>query len=191
MVERRESDEPGDDATAELVEALRTRGLTIAVAESLTGGAVTAEIVRIPGASAVLRGGVVAYSTALKETLLGVDGALLAERGAVDPAVAASMADGVRRVCAVEGVAADVGVATTGVAGPDPQDAHPPGTVFIGVSTDRGRRVKRLALTGSRADIRLATVQACIAEALAELGNSPPTRVVGSVDSQENSSDQR
>ena len=144
-----------------VVAALRDAGLTLATAESLTGGLVAARVVDVPGASAVLRGGVVAYATDLKHRLLGVDADLLAERGAVDPDVAAAMARGVR-----DRLSADVGVSTTGVAGPDPQDGHEAGTVFVAVSlppalADRhggAERVVPLRLTGGRDEIRTATV---------------------------------
>jgi nicotinamide-nucleotide amidase len=111
-------------------------------------------LVGVPGASRVVSGGVVAYNTALKHSLLGVDAALLAERGAVDPDVAAAMADGVRRACAIDGVPASVGLSTTGVAGPDPQDGKPVGTVFVAVSSDAGTRVLGLTLGGSRNALR-------------------------------------
>ena len=133
---------------------LTRRGLTIAVAESLTGGLLVAELIGVPGASKVVSGGVVAYNTALKHTLLGVDAALLASRGAVDPDVAAAMADGVRRACAIDGVPASIGLSTTGVAGPDPQDGKPVGTVFVAVSTDAGTRVLDLTLGGPRNVLR-------------------------------------
>jgi nicotinamide-nucleotide amidase len=124
------------------------RGWTIGVAESLTGGLVTAALVSVPGASRVLRGGVVAYATDLKAGLLGVDADLLAERGAVDEAVAAQMAAGVRTV-----TGADVGLATTGVAGPDPQDGQEPGVVFVAVSTPVVSEVHRLDLDGDRSQV--------------------------------------
>jgi nicotinamide-nucleotide amidase len=108
----------------------------------------------VPGASRVVNGGVVAYNTELKHSLLGVDAVLLAERGAVDPDVAAAMAYGVRRACAVDGVPASIGLSTTGVAGPDPQDGKSVGTVFVGVSTDTGTRVFDLTLGGSRNALR-------------------------------------
>ncbi|WP_396134545.1 CinA family protein [Cellulomonas sp. ATA003] len=116
------SGEPGLSDAAALVAALAAHGRSVAVAESLTGGMVTAAVVDVPGASRVLRGGVVAYATDLKAQLLGVDRALLARVGAVDPGVAGEMAQGVRAR-----LGADVGLATTGVAGPDPQDGHAPG----------------------------------------------------------------
>ncbi|MFF3644680.1 CinA family protein [Streptomyces sp. NPDC002564] len=108
---------------------MAARGETLAVAESLTGGLVAAEITAVPGASKVFRGSVTAYATELKRDVLGVDGTLLDERGAVDPEVARQMADGVRTV-----LRADWGIATTGVAGPDPQDGQPVGTVYVAIS---------------------------------------------------------
>jgi nicotinamide-nucleotide amidase len=140
-----------------LLAALAARGLTLAVAESLTGGLLADALVRVPGASAVFRGGIVSYATDLKATLLGVDAALLAEQGAVHPEVARQMAEGVRRVCG-----ADVGLATTGVAGPDAQDGHAPGEVFVAVATGAGTVVVPLVLPGDRAEIRAATVQAVL-----------------------------
>ena len=142
----------------ELLAAVGARGWTLAVAESLTGGLVSATLVDVPGASAVLRGAVVAYSTDLKATLLGVDPALLEQRGAVDPDVARAMAIGVRAR-----LGADVGLATTGVAGPDPQDGHPPGTVHVAVSTPDGTHVRSLRLAGDRAAVRALSADAVLA----------------------------
>ena len=150
------------DATAQLIAELTRRGLTIAVAESLTGGGLTAELIRIPGASVVVNGGVVAYQTALKHTLLGVDRALLDEHGPVHPQVAAQMAAGVRTCLAVDGRPADIGVATTGVAGPDSQGAQVPGTVFVGLSREGETSVIPLRLHGDRAFIRAASVAAAV-----------------------------
>jgi nicotinamide-nucleotide amidase len=147
----------------DVIRILGERHWTIAVAESLTGGLVVAELVAVPGASAVVRGGVVAYSTALKHTLLGVEQRLLDERGAVHPEVAAQMARGVRSAASVDGVAADVGVSTTGVAGPVAQDGHPVGTVFIGVSTAAGDHVVSLELGGDREHIRRVVVSEALA----------------------------
>ncbi|MGA4839225.1 CinA family protein [Streptomyces sp. G45] len=107
---------------------LRERGQTLAVAESLTGGLVAADLTAAPGSSHAFRGSVTAYATELKQRVLGVDGALLAARGAVDADVALQMAAGVRTL-----LGADWGVATTGVAGPEPQDGQPVGTVFVAV----------------------------------------------------------
>ena len=152
---------------AELVAALISRGLTIAVAESLTGGQLIASLIDVPGASAAVLGGVVAYNTELKHTLLGVSPTLLASRGAVDPEVARQMAAGVRTALAVGGRPADVGLATTGVAGPQPQDGHPVGTVFLGIATEGLVVSVPLLLAGSRAHIRSETVDLALIEALA------------------------
>ena len=143
---------------ADVLRGAAARGWTLGVAESLTGGLVVASLVAVPGASAVLRGAVVAYATDLKTSLLGVGAGLLAERGAVDPDVAAAMADGVRRV-----TGADVGIATTGVAGPDPQDGKRPGLVFVAVSTPGVTRVDLLDLAGDRAAIRDGAVAGALA----------------------------
>jgi nicotinamide-nucleotide amidase len=149
---------PATDQTAPLIRMLADRGLTLAVAESLTGGELTAEFTRPAGASAVVLGGIVVYATELKHSLVGVDAALLAEHGPVHPQVAAQLADGVRTAAAVNGRPADIGVSTTGVAGPDAQGGQQPGTVFVGVSSAQGTRVIRLMLSGTRAQIRAATV---------------------------------
>ncbi|MDJ1130932.1 CinA family protein [Streptomyces iconiensis] len=129
---------------------LAARGETLAVAESLTGGLVAAEITSVPGASRVFRGSVTTYATELKRDVLGVDGALLEERGAVDAEVARQMARGVR-----EALGADWGIATTGVAGPEPQDGQPVGTVYVAVAGPGTPAVgERLGLEGSRSGDR-------------------------------------
>jgi nicotinamide-nucleotide amidase len=156
------------DAAAAL-DALRVRGWTLAVAESLTGGALADAFVRVPGASAVLVGAVVAYATPLKATVLGVDRALLDREGPVHPEVAVQMADGVRLVLAVDGRPADVGVATTGVAGPDPQGGQPPGTVYVAVATPLDRRAVRVELPGDRAAVRSGAVDAALGLVLSAL----------------------
>ncbi|MEU6285598.1 CinA family protein [Streptomyces sp. NPDC047028] len=156
----------------ELVRLLTVRGETLAVAESLTGGLVAAEITSVPGASKVFRGSVTAYATGLKHDLLGVDATLLEQRGAVDPQVAAQMAAGVR-----EALGADWGIATTGVAGPDPQDGQPVGTVFVAADGPRGTvpgsagggKVEALRLNGDRTEIRMESVRSVLALLLREL----------------------
>jgi nicotinamide-nucleotide amidase len=150
------------DRTAAVIRHLTARGLTVAVAESLTGGLLAAELIRPAGASAVVRGGVIAYATAAKGSVLGVDAELLAEHGAVHPLVAEQMAAGVRRVFAADGREADIGISTTGVAGPDPQDGKQPGTVYLGLSLAGGTRSIGLSLTGDRDVIRRDTVTAAI-----------------------------
>jgi nicotinamide-nucleotide amidase len=140
-----------------LLEHAARRGWTVGVAESLTGGLVTAALVEVPGASTVVRGAVVAYASDLKATLLDVDAGLLADRGAVDPDVASSMAQGVRRA-----TGADVGLATTGVAGPDPQDGQPPGLVYVAVATPEASAVRRLDVHADRTGVRASAVGAVL-----------------------------
>ena len=154
--------EPAIDHVADLLKLLAERGLTVAVAESLTGGLVVAELTRVAGASAVVRGGVIAYATGLKQQLLGVDEALLAEVGPVHADVAAQMAAGV-----ASRLGASIGLSTTGVAGPDAQDGQDVGTVYVGLAVAGHLTTHRLALSGSREQIRRATVDASL-ELLAE-----------------------
>ena len=146
------------DVAAELVAELQKRHLTLAVAESLTGGLLAAAIVAVPGASTVFNGGVVAYNTALKHSILGVDAALLERHGPVHADVAAQMALGAQRALAVDGVAADVAISTTGVAGPGPQGGHPAGTAFVAVAICSTVQTLRLSLQGDRGAIRSAVV---------------------------------
>lgn len=147
--------DPGNLATR-VVHAYTQRGLTVATCESLTAGLVAGTLATVPGASKVLRGGLVTYATELKSALAGVDAGLLAQAGAVDAEVARQMARGARLACA-----ADVAVACTGVAGPDPQDGKPVGTVFVAVATRGGEDVRERAFEGDRASIRQQTVDAC------------------------------
>lgn len=148
-----------------LAEAFARAGLTIACAESLTAGLVCATIADVPGASRVLRGGLVVYATDLKRSLAGVDPHLLAEHGAVSQPTAEMLADTVRARCG-----ADVGVATTGVAGPDPQEGHPPGLVWIAMATSSGVESHKLTLTGGRREIREQAVTAVLELALTAAG---------------------
>jgi PncC family amidohydrolase len=139
----------------QVITLLRSAGQTVAAAESLTGGLVMAGLTTVPGASYAVRGGVVSYATDLKAALLGVPRAMLDEHGAVYPGVAAAMADGVR-----QRLIATFGVATTGVAGPDPQDGQPVGTVHI---AEEDTVVRTLALDGDRDRIRRLTVERSLA----------------------------
>jgi nicotinamide-nucleotide amidase len=157
---------------ARALDLLRDRGWTLAVAESLTGGLLADAFVRVPGASAVLVGGVVAYATPVKHSVLGVDAELLEQRGPVDPEVARQMADGVRRAVAVDGRPADVGVSTTGVAGPDGQGGKPPGTVWVGVAVGERRLARGATLPGDRAAVREGTVRLAV-EVLLEALTAP------------------
>ncbi|MFJ2192697.1 CinA family protein [Kitasatospora sp. NPDC087861] len=151
-------------------EALRARGGTLAVAESLTGGLLAAALVDVPGASATFRGSVTAYATELKASVLGVDEGLLAVYGPVHPVVAGQMAEGVRRL-----LGATYGLATTGVAGPDPQDGQPVGTVHLAVAGPEGTLVSSPRLSGGRARIRHGAVTAALELLVGRLPAGTPT----------------
>jgi competence/damage-inducible protein CinA-like protein len=154
---------------------LAERGATVAVAESLTGGLIGAELTAMPGSSATFVGGVIAYATGQKASLLGVPEDLLAEHGAVHPEVAAAMAAGVR-----DRMGASYGVAVTGVAGPEPQDGRPVGTVHLAVADGRSRPVvsSRHFLPASRRELirRLTVVHALDLLRCALLGIDQVTR---------------
>ena len=144
---------------ARVLAELRRRDETIATAESLTGGMLGSLLTAIPGASVSYVGGVISYATRLKQTLVGVDPDILDSLGPIASATAAAMATGVADRCR-----ADWGVATTGVAGPDPQDGHPVGEVYVAAAHPASDRVevRVLQLTGDRPAIR----QAAAAQAL-------------------------
>ncbi|TDB70147.1 CinA family protein [Micromonospora sp. KC721] len=144
---------PAGSPAAAAVHLLHERGETLATVESLTGGLLSASIVEIAGVSGVYRGGLVTYATELKSQLAGVPEGLLAERGPVDPDVAVALAEGGRRRCG-----GDWGLATTGVAGPKPQDGKPVGLVYVAVAGPIGSAVRQLDLDGGREHIRSAAV---------------------------------
>ena len=165
---------PADGAprASTLVEAARwllasaeSRGLTVAVAESLTGGEVVSTLVSVPGASAVVVGGVVAYATRIKSQVLGVDERRLKRTGPVDGEVARQMASGV-----AAHMGADLGLATTGVAGPGPADGHRAGTVHVAVVSPWGEVSRELHLDGDRMQVRDGATTAVLALAAALLG---------------------
>jgi nicotinamide-nucleotide amidase len=143
---------------AGLLDVLRERGLTVACAESLTGGLLLAVLTAVPGASAVVRGGLVVYATDTKATLAGVPADLLRRHGPVHPEVAAALASGAADRCG-----AACGIGLTGVAGPDPQHGVEPGTVHIGVHAPFGVSVKTLQADGDRNAVRIAAVQGALA----------------------------
>lgn len=133
-----------------VIALLRRQGLTLAAAESCTGGLIAKRLTDIPGASAVFCGGVVSYTNEVKHALLGVPQELLEEYGAVSAPVAQAMAEGVRRI-----TGADLGVSVTGVAGPDKDDrGNEVGTVFIALAHTGGTEVRQLDLGRGRQRIR-------------------------------------
>ncbi len=146
-----------DEQLAELLLELERRTLTLATAESLTGGALASRIVDIPGASNSFRGGVVTYASDTKVELLGVDSRLIADGGPVQPEVAAQMARGVTRL-----FGADIGVSTTGVAGPGDTPDGPSGLVYIGVHLPGETRQEAHRFSGSREQVRAQSVGAAL-----------------------------
>lgn len=141
----------------QIVAQLKQQNLTVATAESLTAGMLSSAIADVSGASAVLHGGVVAYNNTIKHRLLGVSADTLAARGAVDAETAKQMARGAR-----ERLSTDLGIATTGVAGPDPSEGKAVGIVFIALATADGTLAKLLRFDGSREKIRRSTVAASL-----------------------------
>ena len=153
-----------------LIDSAKSAGLHLAMAESLTGGQLTATLIDTPGASEVVLGGLVAYQDQLKEQLLGVSPQLIAAQTSVDAEVAAQMAQGVRQKLAQKCAVSEsgvIGISTTGVAGPDGVGHNPVGTVFIGIASELGVKVMALQLQGDRAQIRNQATQAAL-EGLAE-----------------------
>lgn len=137
---------------ASVVALLVRRGLTLATCESLTGGGVCATLTCVPGASAVIRGGLITYASDLKSRLAGVDADWIGAHGVINAETARQMALGTLTACR-----ADVAAACTGVAGPDPQDGHDPGEVWLAVALagdPPSVAVRRVDLIGDRAAVR-------------------------------------
>ena len=158
-------DEPDDDGVhgqqllgASLHAELLERGMTLATAESLTGGALGDLVSASPGASETYLGGVVTYATEVKIRVLGVREATVEKHGVVSQECAVEMAEGVRTL-----VGATWGVATTGVAGPTEQEGKPVGLVFVAVAGPDGSRCEELRLHGDRAEVRKETCTAAAA----------------------------
>jgi nicotinamide-nucleotide amidase len=144
-----------------ILDNLRSQKKFLVIAESLTGGLLTARFAAIAGASDVLLTGIVAYDTRLKHELLGVSNQLLENQGPVDPEVAAQMAEGLRsRIASKTGIDADqiIAISTTGVAGPSPQGEKPVGELYIAVSQASETKVFAHQLTGERGQIQNSAV---------------------------------
>jgi PncC family amidohydrolase len=141
-----------------LASACERRGLTLATAESCTGGGVAAAITDLPGVSSFFLGGIVSYANDVKQDLLGVPEAVLAEHGAVSEPTARAMAAGVRTR-----LGADIGVSTTGIAGPDgATPTKPVGLVYIAVTTPTTTLVRQDVWPGNREAVRRASVEAAL-----------------------------
>jgi nicotinamide-nucleotide amidase len=148
------------------VKSAKGVGVTVGTAESLTAGMVSAVLADTAGASGMLQGGVVAYQNSVKVDVLGVSSELLAAVGSVDGDVAAAMAAGARNV-----LKSDIGVSTTGVAGPEEHDGKAVGTVFIGIATADGSASFEYGFTGNRAEIRGQACGAALERLLAALSS--------------------
>lgn len=142
-----------ENTAREVLALCRERGLTLAAAESCTGGLIAKELTDVPGASQVFLGGVVSYTNHVKEKVLHVPASLLERCGAVSAPVARAMALGVRVL-----TGADLALSVTGLAGPDGDDrGNPVGTVFVALAAPEGVFADQLALSGDRAQIRAAS----------------------------------
>lgn len=150
--------EMSDVQLAQLIGELTVRGLTIATAESLTGGGLVARLVDVPGASHVVRGGACTYAVDTKASVLDVSESQLAATGPVDEQVARQMARGARSL-----FGADIGLSTTGVAGPGPADGFEAGTVHIACAHPTGEEHRLLHLGGDRAAVRAGAIGAALA----------------------------
>ncbi|HIW62196.1 MAG TPA: CinA family protein [Candidatus Stackebrandtia excrementipullorum] len=137
-----------------VVDELTARGQTVSVAESLTGGLVSAALVTVPGSSSVFRGGIVAYSVELKKELVGVPGEVIDAHGVVSGEVARALAEGVRRRCGT-----DWGIGTTGVAGPESHGGQSPGVVWLAVSGPDDEVARRYRFSGDREHVHAASVE--------------------------------
>lgn len=159
------------DATieSELQQLLRERGSTVATAESLTGGQLAVRLTNLPGSSQTYVGGAVTYATELKRFLLGVPDGVIDGEGVVSAACAEAMASGIRRV-----TGATYALATTGVAGPEPQEGKPVGTVFLGLAGPEGAWSVGVRLEGTRAEIQAQTCERVLAELVAALRREEP-----------------
>jgi nicotinamide-nucleotide amidase len=150
----------------ELVELLKDARATVATAESLTGGRLAARMSEAPGSSEIFLGGAVTYATEAKVKVLGVPEQVVEEHGVVSGECARAMAEGVRRL-----LGSTYGVSTTGVAGPDRQEGHPAGTVWVAVAGPSGATALLLGLDGDRAAIRWATCDAALELIADQLGS--------------------
>jgi PncC family amidohydrolase len=159
---------------APVVRALAAAGATLGTAESLTGGLLGAAITSVSGSSAVYAGGLVTYATRLKVELLGVPTDLVEAHGVVSAECAAAMAEGARRV-----LGADWAVSTTGVAGPDLQDAKPAGTAYVAVAGPVGTTTRALRLDGDREVVRSGVVTEALALLLHVVAQNTGREVAG------------
>ena len=170
MATRSSSSRRSGDLLEQAHRLLRESSATVATAESLTGGRLAAMLTSLPGASDVVRGGVVAYATEVKTTVLGVPQGVVDSVGVVSAECASAMAGGARLL-----TGATYGVATTGVAGPSEQEGKPPGTVFVAVDGPTGGPTLALELPGSREQIVARTCEEALTALVSLISGSEET----------------
>ncbi|MBU0574515.1 MAG: CinA family protein [Candidatus Margulisiibacteriota bacterium] len=141
----------------EIASTLKESHKTLSVAESVTGGMVCGRLTNIAGSSEYFMGGLVCYHNRIKVTELGIAGSLIAKEGPASKSVALAMADNIRKRFKT-----DIGLATTGCAGPSPLPPAPVGQVFLAIATPSGNEAKELFLQGTRAEIREKATQAAL-----------------------------
>lgn len=157
------------DVVSELQELLTARGATVATAESLTGGQLACRLTSLPGSSATYVGGAVTYATELKRSLLGVPAEVIDTVGVVSAECAEAMAVGVRRL-----TGATYALGTTGVAGPEPHDGKPVGTVYLGIAGPGLTRAVGVRLDGTRAEIQSQSCDRVLQELVDALRREEP-----------------
>lgn len=145
------------DRVARVGEALKRRGWRLAVAESCTGGLLGHHLTNVPGSTAYFLGGVIAYRNEIKTRLLNVREETLARFGAISPQAAQEMAEGVRRL-----FQADLALAITGVAGPDPEEGKPPGEIYVALAGPQGVQVRRVTGGSDRLENKARAVEAAL-----------------------------
>jgi nicotinamide-nucleotide amidase len=152
------------ELASSLIKKLQENNLTIAVAESLTGGLVAASLTEIPGASQVFKGSITAYADEIKQNVLNVNKETILKFTSISEQVALEMAINVRTI-----MKSDIGISTTGVAGPEKSAGFAPGLVFVAISIGDHNMCQKLEITGDRSKIRNQTVQEILQLTLSRL----------------------
>jgi len=152
------------ELASSLIKKLQENNLTIAVAESLTGGLVAASLTEIPGASKVFKGSITAYADEIKQNILNVKDETITNFTSISEQVALEMAINVRKI-----MKSDIGISTTGVAGPEKSAGFAPGLVFVAISIGDHNMCQKLEITGDRSKIRNQTVHEILQLTLSRL----------------------
>jgi nicotinamide-nucleotide amidase len=152
------------ELASSLIKKLEEKNLTIAVAESLTGGLVAASLTEIPGASKVFKGSITAYADEIKQNVLNVNKETILKFTSISEQVALEMAINVRTI-----MKSDIGISTTGVAGPEKSAGFAPGLVFVAISIGDHNMCQKLEITGDRSKIRNQTVHEILQLTLSRL----------------------